>query len=745
MFRFFIQLILFSIFLTFSSYSKNYEKIIINGNERISNETILVFSEIQDNIPLDENSINEILKKLYKSGFFKDVSVKIENDKLTINVLENPIIQTVFIEGIKKKKTEKQIYDLLTLKNRSAYNVTSVKNDQKFILSYLKNNGYYFSKISISTRDIGDNKIDLFYKINLGEKAKISKISFIGDKNFKDSLLRSIIVSEEYKFWKIISGKKYLNENIINLDKRLLTNFYKNKGFYDIIVDSTFANYLGNNKFELIYNISPGEKYFFNDLKINLPIDYSANNFDELSSFFQELKGKNYSLTEIEKILKIIDEITLNKEFEFLESNVVENVKDNLINLTFNIEESEKFYIEKINIFGNNITEESVIRNNLIIDEGDGFNELLHNRSINNIKSLNFFKSVNDEVVNGTLKNQKIININLEEKPTGEISAGAGVGTEGSTLAFGVIENNFLGRGIALNSNLRLTTTGVRGNFDLNNPNYKGSNRSLGISLESSVTDNLTDYGYKSNKTGFSIESGYELFDNFFMNTGVSTYFETLKTDATASTNLKRQKGNYFDTFFNYTFDYDQRNQKFQTTDGYRSTFSQNIPLISESYSLKNRYDFTKYIEWLNENIITLSFFGASSNSLNGNNIKLSERLFLPSKKLRGFESGKIGPKDNSDFIGGNYSMAINASSTLPQVLPSLQNSDFIMFFDAGNIWGVDYDETIDDDNKIRSSVGIGVNINTVIGPLSFSLAQPITKGKNDITETFRFNLGTTF
>ena len=745
MFRFFIQLILFSIFLTFSSYSKNYEKIIINGNERISNETILVFSEIQDNIPLDENSINEILKKLYKSGFFKDVSVKIENDKLTINVLENPIIQTVFIEGIKKKKTEKQIYDLLTLKNRSAYNVTSVKNDQKFILSYLKNNGYYFSKISISTRDIGDNKIDLFYKINLGEKAKISKISFIGDKNFKDSLLRSIIVSEEYKFWKIISGKKYLNENIINLDKRLLTNFYKNKGFYDIIVDSTFANYIGNNKFELIYNISPGEKYFFNDLKINLPIDYSVNNFDELSSFFQELKGKNYSLTEIEKILKIIDEITLNKEFEFLESNVVEDVKDNLINLTFNIQESEKFYIEKINIFGNNITEESVIRNNLIIDEGDGFNELLHNRNINNIKSLNFFKSVNEEVVNGTLKNQKIININLEEKPTGEISAGAGVGSEGSTLAFGVTENNFLGRGIALNSNLRLTTTGVRGNFDLNNPNYKGSNRSLGISLESSVTDNLTDYGYKSNKTGFSIESGYEIFDNFFMNTGVSTYFETLKTDATASTNLKKQKGNYFDTFFNYTFDYDQRNQKFQTTNGYRSTFSQNIPLISESYSLKNRYDFTKYIEWLNENIITLSFFSASSNSLNGNNIKLSERLFLPSKKLRGFESGKIGPKDNSDFIGGNYSMAINASSTLPQVLPSLQNSDFIMFFDAGNIWGVDYDETIDDDNKIRSSVGIGVNINTVIGPLSFSLAQPITKGKNDITETFRFNLGTTF
>ena len=131
-----------------------------------------------------------------------------------------------------------------------------------------------------------------------------------------------------------------------------------------------------------------------------------------------------------------------------------------------------------------------------------------------------------------------------------------------------------------------------------------------------------------------------------------------------------------------------KRNQKFQTTDGYRSTFSQNIPLISESYSLKNRYDFTKYIEWLNENIITLSFFGASSNSLNGNNIKLSERLFLPSKKLRGFESGKIGPKDNSDFIGGNYSMAINASSTLPQVLPNFKIQTLLCFL-MQEIFGV--------------------------------------------------------
>ena len=240
MIKFFLQFILFSIFLTFSTYSKNYAKIIVNGNERISNETILVFSEIQDNKSLDENSINEILKKLYKSGFFKDVTVKIKNNNLIIEVLENPIIQTVFIEGIKRKKTEESLYEILSLKNRSSYNSVLIKKDEAAILAFLKDDGYYFSNVITSYQDLGGNKINLLYQIELGKKSKISKISFIGDKKFKDSTLKNIIISEEYKFWKFLSGKKYLNENLINYDKRLLNNFYKNKGFFNVVIESSF-------------------------------------------------------------------------------------------------------------------------------------------------------------------------------------------------------------------------------------------------------------------------------------------------------------------------------------------------------------------------------------------------------------------------------------------------------------------------------------------------------------------------
>ena len=745
MFKFFIHLTILSFFLIFSSYAKNYERIIINGNERISSETILVFSEISEDQSLNENSINNILKKLYKSGYFKDVSVKIENNNLIIDVLENPVIQTVYINGIKRKKTEESLYEILSLKNRSSYNSINVKKDENAILNYLKEQGFYFSKITSSYQDLGDNKIDLYYEIDLGDKAKISKISFIGDKIFKDSTLRSVILSEEYRFWKFISGKKYLNENLINYDKRLLNNFYKNKGFYNVVIESSFASYLGNDEFEILYNISSGKKYYFNEFNLNLPIDYEADNFNELNNIFRDLKGEKYSLNSIDKILKEIDKIVLNEQFEFLKSSVQEEIKDNLINLTFDIGESEKFYVEKINILGNNITREEVIRNNLLVDEGDAFNELLQAKTINNLKALNFFSKVDSEIIDATDLNRKIINITVEEKPTGEIMAGAGVGTSGGTVAFGVSENNYLGRGIEFSSDVSVSAESLKGLIAINNPNYKGSNRSLNVSLESTVTDRLKNFGYESNKTGFSVGSGFEFYENLYWNTGFSSYIEKLETDSTASASIKKQEGSYFDTFFNQTLSYDKRNQKFKTSDGYISRFTQNIPLISESYTLTNAYDYKIYNQWLDENVFSFGFFAKTTNSLKGKDVKLSDRLFLPSGKLRGFESGKVGPKDGADYIGGNYAASINLATTLPQIMPNFQNTNFSIFFDAANIWGIDYNSSLSDNSKIRSSVGIAVDFFTPIGPLNFSLSEPITKGSNDITESFRFNIGTTF
>ena len=229
------------------------------------------------------------------------------------------------------------------------------------------------------------------------------------------------------------------------------------------------------------------------------------------------------------------------------------------------------------------------------------------------------------------------------------------------------------------------------------------------------------------------------------MITGISSYVEKLETDSTASASMKKQEGSYFDTYFNHTLNYDKRNQKYKTSDGYISSFSQKVPLISENYTLTNKYNYKLYNKWLNENIASFAFYAQATNSLVGKDIKLSERLFIPSRKLRGFETGKVGPMDGLDYIGGNYATAINISTTLPQILPSFQNTNFSIFYDAANVWSVDYDSTISQGSKIRSSVGLAVDFFTAVGPLNFSLSEVITKGKNDVAESFRFNLGTTF
>ena len=745
MFKFISQFFILFILLTGLVKAEEFNNILINGNERVSEETIIVFSDLSNKSFLDENSINDVLKKLYDSGFFKNVTIIIENKNLIIDVEENPIIQTVFIEGIKKKQLEESLYNVLTLKNRSSFNSFSVKKDVDNILNLLKTKGYYFSKVVSSSQVLGSNKIDLFYKIDLGKKARITKISFIGDKKFKDNKLRNIILSEEFKFWKVISGKKFLNEDLIVLDKKLLNNFYKNKGFYNALIESSFANYLGEDEFELIYNITSGKKYYFDNLSIKLPIGYEEKDFDKLIKILNELKGEPYSLNSINKILNEIDNVVAKEKYEFLKSNVDEKIIDNLINLIFNIEESEKFYIEKINIFGNNITREDVIRNVLVVDEGDPFNQLLHKKTLNNLRSLNFFKTVDENITSGTSENQKIINITVEEKATGEISAGAGIGTGGGTVAFGVQENNFLGRGLQFGTDITLSQESVKGEISINDPNYNGTNKSLNFSAQSQTTDRLANFGYKSSKTGFSVGSGFEFYEDLYLNIGTSSYFEDLETDSTASATMKKQNGSYFDTFFNYTFAYDMRDQRFKPTDGFISRFTQNVPLISKNYTLTNSYDVRFYNQFFNENVASYSFFASATNALSGRDVKLSERLFLKENRLRGFETGKIGPMDGADFIGGNYTMAFNANTTLPQIFPTLQNTSFSLFFDAANVWGVDYNKGIADGGKIRSSVGLAVDFFTPIGPLNFSLSEPITKSKNDVTEFFRFNLGTTF
>ena len=741
---FFKSLLLIMFLFLNHAFSNSLEKIEILGNDRISDETIKIFINVDIKDVINDDKLNEILNNLYSTDFFKDINLSFDDQTLFIKVVENPIIENIFYNGVKSNRVLDIIKENSSVKSRSSFNENVLKKEKIKIEKILKNLGYFNSDLEILIEESNNNLVNVTFNFDLGEKSKIKKITFIGNKIFKDKKLRRVITSTEYKFWKFISGRKYLNQNSVVFDERLLNNFYKNNGFYNAKINSSFAKLVDENTFELIFNIEPGPKFFFGSLDLNLPSDFDKKNFAPIIKIFEKTKGKSYSINTIDKILKEIDTITTLEQYKFIKASVIENIDQNLLNLQFNVEEGEKFYVDKINIFGNTVTAENVIRNQFLVDEGDPFSEILVNKSINNIKSLNFFKNVNSKIINDNNNKTRTINITVEEKPTGEIYAQAGAGTSGSSVGFGIKENNFLGNGIGLDTNFELSSESFKGKFSATNPNFNNSDKSIYFSAEATENDNYKTFGYKNNKTGVSIGTNFEYLNDFYFGISNTNFYEVIETNSTASAQQQAQEGNYWDSFIKLNMDYDKRNQKFQTSSGFKSFYSVDLPVISDTNTLKNYYNYSHYFNFFEKNFSSISFHFQTANSLNNKNIKLSERVIIPSSRLRGFEAGRVGPKDGDDFIGGNYAYSMNFTTNVPNILEESQNLDFLIFADAADIWGVDYNSSIKGDG-IRSSIGVALDWASPVGPMNFSLAYPITKNTGDKTESFRFNLGTTF
>ena len=558
--------------------------------------------------------------------------------------------------------------------------------------------------------------------------------------------MKEVIVSEEHKFWKFISRNVYINQELINLDKRLLSNYFKNNGYFNVKIDNSFVEFDKNSNFNLIFNITPGKKYFFNDFSLNLPPNYDVKLFNNITKKFSKLKGDSYSLLKVNDLLGDINEIALSKQYEFINASVEEKINGDKIDFDINISESDKFYIEKINIRGNFNTLEEVVRNNLIVDEGDPFNEILFNKSVNNIKSLGIFKKVKTDVRDDSNSSFKEIDIDVEERPTGEISLTAGFGTTGETIGAGIKENNFLGKGIKLNTNLELTSDSIKGQFIYAKPNFNYSDNTLFTSLKSSTTDLLTDSGYKTSNIGLSLGTKFEQFQNIYLSPEIDFLIEDLETSDKASNILKKQEGSYTDLYFNYSINQDLRDKRYRTESGYVTTFSQELPLVSDNAELSNAFEITNYkkLSTTSDIVGKASFFGKTITGLS-DDVRISKRLNVPSHRLRGFQRGRLGPIENNDYIGGNHVTTLNLSATLPNIVQGLDNLDVGVFIDAANLWGVDYDSSIDDKSKLRSAAGVALNLMTPIGPLSFSFANTLSKASTDKTETFRFNLGTQF
>ncbi len=740
-----LVIIILSLFYTSTAFSEVVKKIDISGNNRVSDETIKIYGDIKVNQDYSEQDLNRILNNLFSTNFFEDVKIQLNNNILTINLIEHPVINQLIILGEPSKKYKEQITKLMNSKEKESYIKINIAKDVEIIKQLYASLGFNFTEVETKIRKVDEANLDLIFEIKKGKATRISKITFIGDKKVRDKRLRDIVASEEHKFWKVITRNTKFNQSLINMDIRLLANYYKSIGYYDVQIKSNSAELINKDgNIELIYSIDAGNRYVIKKIMTNADPVIDKNIFFPLNKEYQKVIGSYYSPFKIKKLLDSVDELIERNNLQFIEHNVEEIIENDSIVIKFNIYEGEKVLVERINILGNNITNESVIRSEMELDEGDPFTNLGLDKSVSNIRSRNIFKKVNYNITDGSEKNLKTIDIIVEEKPTGEVSAGAGIGTNGGSFMFNVQENNYLGEGKNVGFEIEIDQDSLKGTLNYTDPNYDFLGNALNYYVTSSNND-MPDQGYENTIMGAGINTTFEQYKDVYTSLGIDATHDDLQTLDSASASLKKQAGTFNEISGNYGFSFDKRNRSFMPTEGSIISFNQSLPIYADKSFIANTFSVSSY-KTLTEDVIGAGkFFISAINGLGSDDVRLSKRRGLSSRRLRGFEKGKVGPLDGKDHIGGNYAAALNFEANLPNLLPESTNTDFGFFLDFGNVWGVDYDSTIDDSNKIRSSAGGIMNWNSPLGPMNFTLSTNLSKASTDVTESFNFNLGTTF
>lgn len=747
--RYIVFLVIF-FFLSTAAFAEIVNEIVITGNKRIQSSTIIEYGKIKTSVDYSVDDLNSIKKQIYETGFFEKINLSLINNKIIINVLENPLINfySINIKNLDYDSEEiNKLYNLVKLGPNKIFSEYKFQDDLNFLKNWYFNKGYTNTDVVPRISKLEDNKVNILISINKNQETNINRIYFIGDKKFDSSDLKSVLISSEYSWWKLFS-KTSVSENLISYDKAQLKKFYLNNGYRDVQIPSVELKKISADKVDIVYNINAGPLYQFGNFSISEGKNLINNATLE---FIKELENKylknNYSVSDQEKFVEKLTEFFGKKNIEFLSPSLSEIKEENKINLLLNISEVQKVFINKIDVSGNSITEENVIRQNIYFSEGDSYIYFKIKKSIDKLKSLAIFSDV--KIIPGEINNGKIdIVITVTEKPTGTISASAGYGSNGGMLGFAIGEENFLGKNIRSNINLNLGTQKIEGKINLSIPDFMNSDRTLFANLYSNKTD-YTNTLYESKKQGLDLGTRYEIFDNIFFRPGYGFDYEKIDVNTNASAYYLSQDGNYLTQRINYNIEMDEREQKYKSKNGYTLGLTQELASFgSDTPYFKNSFYGANYFPTFSKQSGSLRYGYSNITNLNSNDhLKLSDRLFVPNSYAKGFEPRAYGPLDTSsnNYIGGNNAFYSIISSNIPTPIQEKWNLNISAFLSAFDVWGVDNNSSINDANLIRSAYGIVLDYTSPIGPISMSFSNVIKKLDTDKERFFNFELGTVF
>jgi outer membrane protein insertion porin family len=743
-------------------------RIIIEGNERIEQETIVSYLPLAIGDTVDSAKIDLALKTLFRTDLFADVKIDLQGTDLIVRVVENPIINQVLFEGNSSLKDDK-LKDEVTVRPRGIFTRARVQQDVQRIIELYRRSGRISATVTPKIVELPQKRVDLIFEINEGPKSGILRVNFLGNVEFSDSDLRGEIVTKESQWYRFFSSNDNYDPDRIDYDREQLRKFYRNRGFFDFRIVSSIAELAPDrNGFAVTFTLDEGVKYKFG--KLTVQTDLKKLNGDILRQLLPIREGQTYADSRIESAVDALTFAAGAAGFAFVDvrPRYVPNREKRTVDVVFEVREGPRVYIDRIDIVGNTSTLDYVIRRELLVAEGDAYNRVLVDRSKNSVKALGFFKDVEIENVAGSAPDRTNLRVKVTEQPTGQLSFSAGYSSvDKLVIDLGVEQTNFRGRGQNLQARVSIGSLRQQVDFSFSEPRFLGRNLRAGISLYSYRYNFSDQAAYDTSSTGGGFDFGFPLTTNAYAGTRYRLRVDDVIVDDSlcipgaelVSVVLCQQRGSYLTSAVGYSLRLDRRNDPIQPTRGFYIDFSQDIAgLGGDVHYVRSETDFGLYRGLTKDFILQFTGTAGYVDGWNGDTVRIADRFYKGGNSFRGFEIAGIGPRDTlfGDALGGKLYAIGTVELSVPTFIPEQYGIKAALFTDFGTLGLLDRASKVDpntnlpittvrDELAFRASAGLSIFWKSPMGPLRFDFSHILKKTDYDKTELFRFSTATRF
>lgn len=742
-------------------------RIDITGNQRIEASTIESYLLMNIGDSFTEQLGDASLKRLYNTGLFSDVDVGRRGSVLVIEVSENPIINRIVFEG-NRYKDDEDIYEEIQLRPRIVFSRAKVRADVQRILEIYRRGGRFSATIEPKVIQLEQNRVNLVFEISEGSKSVIGKINFLGNRIFNNDILRTKVMTKESRWWKFLSTDDTYDPDRLNYDQQLLRDFYREQGYADFRITSSVAE-LSPDKQNFFINISveEGELYDFGEITVESQIEELTPEI--MIKLVLTQKGEQYDSSSVDASVEFLTEVAGLRGYAFVDirPQVRRNRADRTIDINYVINEAPRVYVEEIKIIDNVRTHDKVIRRELRMVEGDAYNSSRLNRSEVRVRALQFFKEVSIEQIEGTAADKTILEITVEEQPTGELSAGLGYSSfESFMINFSIAERNLLGKGQFARLGASLSKRRKEVELSFTEPYFMDRRVAVGADIYMRNT-NFIESGFQQNSVGSSIRTAFPLTEFIVMNLSYGLSKDKVITSFfSQSPYIANNSGDFLTSALSYGISYNTLDDRQKPNRGQVLTLLQQFAGLggNEKYIRTTglyQFYYPIYKRW----VFNVSLEGGHIQGL-GRDVRLNRRFFLGNPKIRGFKEAGIGPREYTEnfreyFSGFSLGGNTMYKSTLELFIPlgggardlGIEASAYV---DAGAVFNIDAPESLINEQGLlytllgdtmapRVSVGIGFSWASPFGPFRIDLAKAIRKQRSDESEFFQFNVGTRF